>query len=603
MRERLMRWKDAFRTLRFKKIIEEHQQLYTEWGEQLNTEHILEEYPRPQLKRDSYINLNGYWDYCFTEDSVMPEQYQGKILVPFSPESVLSEVNRQLRPDEVLWYERTLWFDTKYEGKRCILHFGAVDQYCEVFINYNKVMEHMGGYLPFSVDITEDIIEGYNVLTVKVIDYSELSYHSRGKQKLKRGGLFYTAQSGIWQTVWMEWVPEVYITNLRITPRVNQSAVELEIFRNKNEINTKEEVVIYTVKIYANKQLVQSYISSEAIFTVPLEAFQYWSPDNPFLYDLVVTVGEDRIESYFAMRKVEMKKDTEGIPRIFLNNRPYFQNGILDQGYWPDGLYTAPSDEALQFDIRKAKELGFNMIRKHIKIEPLRWYYHCDRLGMLVWQDMVNGGDEYNMLLVGYLPTFFPRFGSLIKDKHYRLLSRKDPEGRREWTKECIETVNLLYNCPSIIVWVPFNEGWGQFDAKIITKRIRERDHTRLIDHASGWFDHKSGDLKSIHNYFHKLKVVPDKRAVVFSEFGGYACYIKDHSYSWMVFGYRIYLTKEDFNKAFQTLYQDEIKKLIPKGLSAVVYTQITDVEDEVNGLLTYDRKVCKVAPVTDVLR
>lgn len=595
-----MKLKDMIRTMKFKDIKKGNNQLYTTWGEQLDKDHVLEEYPRPQLRRNNYQILNGYWNYCITNESAMPERYDGEILVPFSPESILSGVNKQLLPGEFLWYKRCLHFiditERRKENKRCILHFGAVDQYCEVYLNNYKVTNHIGGYLPFSVDITNVLIEGENTLVVKVTDDSDSSYHSRGKQKLDRGGLFYTAQSGIWQTVWIEWVPNIYITSVKITPLVKQRAVEVNI--NLNTIinrNFKISKNVFQIDIYNRDTLIQTVNSHQNNIIISMKDFDYWSPEHPFLYDVVITAFDDKVTSYFAMRLYEVKKDQKGIPRLYLNHKPYFQNGILDQGYWPDGLYTAPSDEALIFDIQKAKELGFNMMRKHIKIEPLRWYYHCDRLGMIVWQDMVNGGGKNNMFLVGYLPTFFPFFAKMIKDKHYGLLGRENEAGREEWLKECIETVEHLYNCPSIAVWVPFNEAWGQFDAKKVYGIIRHADNTRLIDHASGWFDQKCGDFKSIHNYFHSLKVKREKRPVVFSEFGGYACYIKDHSYSWQIFGYRIYINEEALNEAFQKLYQDEITKLKKKGLAAVVYTQISDVEDEVNGLFTYDRKVCKV--------
>ncbi|MHB8127735.1 MAG: glycoside hydrolase family 2 protein [Mobilitalea sp.] len=590
-----MKLGDAIRTLRFKKKILGNNQLYTVWGEELNPEFVLEEYPRPQLKRDNFTILNGYWNYCISKEPIMPNRFDGQILVPFSPESILSGVNRQIKPGEILWYERILKIDKKYKENRCILHFGAVDRFCEVYINHQKVAEHNGGYLPFQIDITKKIDEGINLLSLKVVDDSETSYHSRGKQKLNRGGMFYTAQSGIWQTVWMEWVPDLYITSLRITPLVEQSAVRVEINLNDDFNQEKVVTVLFRVDIYENNKLMHTMVSRLPFMTIPMGTFHYWSPENPYLYDMVITAGEDRVESYYAMRKVEIKIDQNNIARIFLNDQPYFQNGLLDQGYWPDGLYTAPSDEAFIFDIQKAKELGFNMLRKHIKIEPLRWYYHCDRLGMLVWQDMVNGGEEYNLLIVGYLPTIFPKLFNHMKDKHYQLLGRKQLAGRQEWTEECRQTVQHLYNNPSIVVWVPFNEGWGQFDAEKAFEMIRELDGTRLIDHASGWFDQKCGDFKSIHNYFHPLKVNLEERPVILSEFGGYACYIADHTYSLQVYGYRIYLSKEDLDLAYQKLYKDEIKKLVTQGLSAAVYTQLSDVEDEVNGLFTYDRKVCKV--------
>lgn len=593
-----MNIKDAVRTLRYKGKLPENNQLYTTWGEQLNPEHILEEYPRPQLKRDNYCILNGYWDYCFSQASDFPQQYEGRILVPFSPESVLSGVNRQLKPGEILWYARSIQVENIPADQRCLLHFGAVDQYCEVFINQKKVSEHMGGYLPFTVDLTGYIKVGENRLIVKVTDDSDTSYHSRGKQKLKRGGMFYTAQSGIWQTVWLEWVPDLYITSLKITPIVDDGLVHIDIFVNDDFNREKVIETIFQIEIYEKQKLVKKVDSHIQFITISLDEFTYWSPEEPNLYELIITAGEDRIESYFAMRKLEIKKDSKGLPRLYLNNQCYFQNGLLDQGYWPDGLYTAPSDEAMIYDIKKAKELGFNMLRKHIKIEPMRWYYHCDRLGMLVWQDMINGGEKYHMLLVGYLPTLFPKLASRFSDNHYKMLGRGQVEGRKEWTKECRETILHLYNFPSIVVWVPFNEGWGQFDAKAAYNMIRELDTTRLVDHASGWFDQECGDFESIHNYFHPMRVMMKNRAIVISEYGGYACYINQHSFSHQIYGYRIYRTKEEFNKAYHKLLEEDIKELMKSGLSAAVFTQLSDVEDEVNGLLTYDRKVCKVTPV-----
>lgn len=598
-----MNMKDAVRTLFFKeKKATANNQLYTIWGEKLDTEMVLTEYPRPQLKRDNYTILNGYWDYSITKENIEPESFPGRILVPFSPESVLSGVNRQLLPGEFLWYQRSFDLEDRRPGMRLILHFGAIDQSCEVFINEVKVAEHIGGYLPFSVDITEDVRVGKNQLTVKVEDVSDTSYHSRGKQKLMRGGMFYTAQSGIWQTVWYEWVPSTYITSIKLTPRLDREELELSVSLNSAVDQAKSQHK-YQIAIMEEDKLLQEVISSEGSLTIKLEKLICWSPEKPFLYGLDITVGEDRIQSYFAMRSVELKKDPEGNTRIYLNNEPYFQNGLLDQGYWPDGLYTAPSDEAIIYDIEQAKALGFNMLRKHIKIEPLRWYYHCDRLGMLVWQDMVNGGEEYNQLLVGYLPTLFPGIAGRFKDKHYKLLGRDNKEGRREWSMECRRSVELLYNCPSIVVWVPFNEGWGQFDAKEAYQLIKELDGTRLIDHASGWFDQGIGDFESIHNYFHPLTVKHKDRAVIFSEIGGYACYMPEHSFSWKVYGYKIFLTKEDFNSAYQKLYRIELSKLVQQGLSAVVYTQLSDVEDEVNGLFTYDRKICKVSPLEDWMK
>ena len=620
-----MNIKDAIRTLLFKdKEQKISHQLTTRWGEELNPEQVLTEYPRPQLRRSDYTILNGYWNYEITSEDKKPERIGKRILVPFSPESVLSGVNRQLRPEEFLWYEREFYMEadpvnTSCENidyknnppeknssekntpqriksqKSCILHFGAVDQSCEVYVNDIRVAEHTGGYLPFSVDITKEINPGSNRLLLKVTDASNTSYHSRGKQRLVNGGMWYTAQSGIWQTVWYEWVPKQYITSIKITPNLKKEEITLKISMNhRNE----EGNSLFQVVVKEDGKVKKSLSTGQSEFTLKLADVIPWSPEQPFLYDLEISTGEDRIESYFAMRSFELHKDSDGKQRIFLNGKPYFQNGLLDQGYWPDGLYTAPSDEAMIYDIGKAKQLGYNMLRKHIKIEPLRWYYHCDRLGMIVWQDMVNGGEEYSMLLVSYLPTVIPWLASKIKDKHYGIFGRAEENSRREWSIECRDTVELLYNSPCIACWVPFNEGWGQFDAKKAYDLIRERDATRLIDHASGWYDQGIGDFESIHNYFHPLRAKQKKRAVIFSEIGGYACYIKDHSYSSKVYGYKIFASKEELNAAYQKLFREELEVLREKGLSAVVYTQLTDVEEEVNGLLTYDRKMTKVSPL-----
>lgn len=592
-----MKLKDAVRTMLFKNKLTGCSQLITRWGRKLDPDCVLAEYPRPQLRRNNYIILNGYWNYSITQNQQKPESYDGKILVPFSPESLLSGVNRQLKPYQTLWYEREIQIDNVPDDMRCILHFGAVDQYCKVYINDLPAGEHTGGYLPFSVDITEYIKTGTNQFSLSVTDLSETSFHSRGKQKQKRGGMFYTAQSGIWQTVWMEWVPHLYIKSLRITPVMKENLVRLEIMMNDDFTPEEADNIIFRVYIYDKARLMVSRISRLPIIDIPFSDYIPWSPENPQLYDLVITAGEDRVESYFAMRMVEIHNDEKGIPRIYFNGKPYFQKGLLDQGYWPDGLYTAPSDEAMIYDIMKAKEMGFNMLRKHLKIEPLRWYYHCDRLGMLVWQDMVNGGEDYNMLLVGYLPTIFPRIATRIKDHHYRCLGRKNAEGRAEWRKECCATVELLYNHPSVVVWVLFNEGWGQFDAADAYDMVHRLDPTRLIDHASGWFNQGCGDFHSIHNYFHPLKIKLDKYPAVLSEYGGYAYYVREHSYSPFVYGYRLYLKREDFIKAYNEL-NELTDELIDKGLAATVYTQLSDVEDEVNGLLTYDREICKLDSV-----
>ncbi len=584
--------------------------LYTKWGEALDPEHVLEEYPRPQLKRDNYTILNGYWNYAFTTSNDIPAAYDGRILVPFSPESLLSGVERQLHPHEYLWYERTIVCDVP-DAFRLILHFGAVDQHAAVYINGESVCEHHGGYLPFEADITPFLRRGDNSLLVRVQDFSDTSHHSRGKQTLKRGGMFYTAQSGIWQTVWMECVPEHHIRKLKITPDYDKGEVSLLLSAcGREPLNIRILSSGYCIfdTSYEASSLSSSGENTFSGNRVPSGDYQIairaklseihpWSPDSPFLYTLCIGYGQDVVESYFAMRTFTTQPDEKGIMRFCLNHKPLFLHGVLDQGYWSDGLYTAPSDEALIYDIRTMQRLGFNMMRKHIKIEAARWYYHCDRLGMIVWQDMVSGGSHYSMPIVCYLPTLFPGLFQKLSDDNYKLFGRHSEEGRDEWLQECIDTVDYLYNVPSIAVWVPFNEGWGQFDSDAATKRIKEKDPTRPVDQTSGWFDQGGGDFKSVHNYFRRLKVPKDPRAFVVSEYGGYACHIDGHSSVERIYGYKKFSDREALTKAYHKLIDEELKPLIDKGLCGAVYTQVSDVEEEVNGLLTYDRKVCKLLP------
>ncbi|TCL59269.1 glycosyl hydrolase family 2 [Kineothrix alysoides] len=584
--------------------------LYTKWGEALDPEHVLAEYPRPQFKRDNYTILNGYWNYAFTTSKDIPAAYDGRILVPFSPESLLSGVERQLHPHEYLWYERTIVCDVP-DTFRLILHFGAVDQHAAVYLNGESVCEHHGGYLPFEADITPFLRQGDNSLLVRVQDFSDTSHHSRGKQTLKRGGMFYTAQSGIWQTVWMECVPEHHICKLKITPDYDKGEVSLLLSASGREpLNIRILSNGYCIfdTSYEASSLSSSGKNTFSGNHTPSDDYQIairaklseihpWSPDSPFLYTLCIGYGQDVVESYFAMRIFTTQPDEKGIMRFCLNHKPLFLHGVLDQGYWSDGLYTAPSDEALIYDIRTMQRLGFNMMRKHIKIEAARWYYHCDRLGMIVWQDMVSGGSHYSMPIVCYLPTLFPGLFQKLSDDNYKLFGRHSEEGRDEWLQECTDTVDYLYNVPSIAVWVPFNEGWGQFDSGAATKLIKEKDPSRPVDQTSGWFDQGGGDFKSVHNYFRRLKVPKDPRAFVVSEYGGYACHIDGHSSVERIYGYKKFSGQETLTKAYHKLIDEELKPLIDKGLCGAVYTQVSDVEEEVNGLLTYDRKVCKLLP------
>lgn len=556
--------------------------LKTIWGEQLQPEAVLPEYPRPQFRRDSYWNLNGVWEYAITESDVQPETFDGTIIVPFSPEAPLSGVGRKLRPRQFLWYRRRVTLPEGFVKARTLLHFGAVDQEAAVFVNGEQLAHHIGGYLPFSCDVT-DALHGGRELTVVVCvrDVTEESYHTRGKQKTARGGIWYTPQSGIWQTVWLESVPKTHIRSLRITPLFDEEAVELRV-----------QTSLPCACVARLDGRTVTFCSGTSI-RVPMPAFHAWSPEDPYLYDLSLEAGEDRVESYFAMRSFAVRQDGDGLMRLFLNGRPYFHTGVLDQGYWPDGLYTAPSDAAMVNDIEQMKRMGFNMLRKHIKIEPLRWYYHCDRLGMLVWQDMPNGGGDYLPLTISA-----PLITGRHRDDHdYVRFAREDAAGRREFLQELEEMIEHLYNCPCIAMWVPFNEGWGQFDARETAERIRALDPTRTVDHASGWHDQGAGDVKSLHVYFraYRHKQYSGSRAVVLSEFGGYNHRVNGHAYSKKDFGYRRYKTPEALCFAVQDLYIRHIIPAAARGLSAAVYTQLSDVEDELNGLMTYDRAVVKM--------
>ncbi len=564
--------------------------LKTRWSDQVlqNPDQVLCEYPRPSMRRESYVNLNGYWDYEITGRGKRPQSFAGQILVPFSPEAPLSGVERHLHPRQVLWYKRSLPEEVKRKsGMRWLLHFGAVDQFAAVYVNRRLAAKHLGGYLPFSVDVTEFLEEGENELLVGVRDFTDRSYYSRGKQKLARGGMFYTAQSGIWQTVWMEEVPDVHVEELRITPVFDEEEVEITVCSGAAQ---KASVTVWSGEMQPRTVEVQT----NGPIRIPVCRMHAWTPEDPFLYSLRVTLGRDCVESYFAMRKISAGADQDGVPRPFLNNKPYFQKGVLDQGYWPDGLYTAPCDEALLFDIREMKRLGFNMIRKHIKIEPERWYYHCDRLGMLVWQDMVCGGRPYKRWYVTYLATALEKLNIRMTDRTYGLLGRKDKKGREQFAAEMLETIRRLGNHPSIVTWVLFNEGWGQFDAKELTAAAQEEDPYRLIDQASGWFDQGGGDFRSIHNYFFKFRFWQEKRIQALTEFGGYCWHCREHSMYAKVYGYRLYRNREELSRGYGGLLE-EVASHIPEGLSVTVYTQLSDVEEEVNGLYTYDREILKI--------
>jgi len=559
--------------------------MLTQWGDAQNPNAILPEYPRPQFQRKHFEILNGSWEYVFTSVSaqIPPDHFDGSILVPFSPESELSGVQRTLKPTEALWYRRyleaPLGFDTNAED--LLLHFGAVDQFAEVRLNGITLINHAGGYLPFTVSLSEFLIPGGgNELIVRVRDETDTGAWSRGKQSSAPGGIWYTPQSGIWQTVWLERVPKRRIESLRITPLYDRAEAEIVVSTNCNGAGEM---------LFGGKSI--PFTDGKPV-RLDLAGFTPWSPEQPKLYDVSFTMERDSVESYFAMRKCSVEQDAAGIPRLFLNNEPYFQSGVLDQGYWPDGLYTAPSDEAMVYDISLMKSMGFNMLRKHIKIEPLRWYYHCDRLGMLVWQDMVNGGGIYRKDTIA-LPLIF---GNAHDDGDYAYFAREEVRGREAYARELKQTVELLYNSPCVVLWVPFNEGWGQFDANKAVAQIRALDATRPIDHASGWHDQGGGDLKSLHVYYKPYRYRKDAkgRAVVLSEFGGYSLHLAGHSFSEKEFGYKRCKTADALMHDVEALYDREVIPARMQGLSASVYTQLSDVEQETNGLVTYDRAVVK---------
>lgn len=556
--------------------------LLTRWGKALNREHVLTEYPRPQFERDSYLNLNGVWQYAITDSGQIPGAYQGEIVVPFSPECPLSGVNRVVTPQQYLHYFKQFAVPAGFHQGRVLLHFGAVDQSAKVWLNGELVAEHEGGYLPFSADVSAAVQEGVNELRLTVRDVSDTGYYARGKQRFKRGGIWYSPQSGIWQTVWMESMPADSLSGVKITPDFDNGSVHIRM-------DYFETPASYEIEVLAGGQVVAAAVAEEQV-TLAIPSFKSWSPEEPFLYDLRLRRGKEQIKSYFAMRKFSVGKDAAGVPRLFLNNHPYFHNGVLDQGYYPDGFLTPPSDEAMLFDIRAMKQMGFNMLRKHIKIEPMRWYYHCDRLGMLVWQDMVNGGQGYGLEV-----SVWPFIGIVMDDTKYAHFGRGDQAGREQFLEETKETVRLLYNVPSIAMWVPFNEGWGQFDAKKVHALVKQLDPTRTVDHASGWHDQGAGDVVSKHIYFTPIKVKRYPVPYVLSEFGGLGLKIEGHTFNDKMFGYKIYKSTQALTQAYSRLYSQTIIPQIAKALSATVYTQLTDVEDELNGFYTYDREVCKV--------
>lgn len=561
----------------------------TSWADKVNPSSPLPEYPRPQMERSGWMNLNGLWQYAILPKSAatIPASFDGQILVPFAVESALSGVGKTVGKDSVLWYNRTIALPKDYSKGNVLLQFGAVDWQCTVYVNGKEVGKHEGGYDPFSFDITSALKKGNQTIAVRVWDPSDEGPQPRGKQVKKPEGIWYTPVTGIWQTVWIEAVPKTYISSTTQTPDVDKKV--LNVSATVENLLPGDQLVYTAWK--GNEKVTEQTVDGNTATALAIDNPQLWSPQNPFLYSLQVSVvrrgkAVDEIKSNFAMRKISVQPDANGIQRMLLNNQFVFQYGPLDQGWWPDGLYTAPTDEALKFDIEKTKEMGFNMIRKHVKVEPARWYHYCDSIGILVWQDMPSGdlGNRWENR-----PGIFGR--ATDKDR--------TPESEKIYRTEWSEIMKDLHNFSSIVVWVPFNEAWGQFKTKEIVEWTMKNDPSRLVNTASGGNFEEVGPIIDLHNYPEPLMPDPSLygkgRALVLGEFGGLGLPVPGHTWqkekNW---GYQSFKNNEElYNKYAEFI--GRIPRLIASGLSAAVYTQTTDVEGEINGFMTYDRKEMKM--------
>lgn len=568
----------------------------TRWAAQVDPTAPLPEYPRPQMVRPDWQNLNGLWDYAITaKDAKPPASFEGKILVPFAIESALSGVKRSLMPEQRLWYRRKFVIPQKWAGRRILLHFEAVDWQCTCFLNGLEIGSHRGGYIPFCFDLSPHLQDAENELLVAVHDPTDTHWQQKGKQMLLPNTIYYNATSGIWQTVWLEPVPQNHIERFFLTPDIDNESLQVRV----------ESFAVGRIQLSAcsgGKLVGQVRGDTGTDLRLSVPNPRLWRPQDPFLYDLKIELLQDdeiidSVDSYFAMRKIGTGAGPSGKKRIFLNNEPIFLHGPLDQGYWPDGGMTPPTDGALIFDIENTLRLGFNMTRKHVKVEPRRWYYHADRLGLLVIQDMVSGGRNMLSEAESAYVMMFNRHKKDTTAKARRKSWRESEESRADFERELIEMIEHLYNTPSIVIWVPFNESWGQYDAARIAGLVKRHDGARLIDHASGWIDQGVGDFCSRHTYFIKLKRPPRKEVRIYfiSEYGGYIYQQPHHVWDEKSkFGYRLYKNRDALNEAFSKLIREQLIPLISHGLGAAVYTQFCDVEIESNGLFTYDREILK---------
>ncbi len=554
--------------------------ILSKWGEQLNEKKPLQEYPRMQLQRDSYTNLNGVWEYQITDGDASPvSSLWKKIIVPFSPGSKLSGTDEILLPGKTLWYRKQ--FAYQPVSKQTWLRFEAVDQCCTVYMNGIEVGSHEGGYCPFGFDVS-GMIKYQNSLMVKVTDDSDQGRFAYGKQKIEHSGMWYTPCSGIWQTVWLEDMSEHAVHDLKITPDCEKNTVYFDLAGDFSQA---------AITISDGKGIVHRGLTIDRHYAAPIEHPHYWTPDDPFLYDVYIQTEDDIVKSYFGMRRFSIANDASGLKRFCLNDEPLFLSGLLDQGYTVDGGMTFPDDDAMVYELRKIREMGFNMLRKHVKVECRRWYYHCDRLGILVMQDMPSGG-RYDFKTM----TLWPTLG-FNKDDTKADLGRSEAVEKQIYYAELDAMLDELYNAPCIFAWCPFNEGWGQFASARVTEHIRRYDSTRLIDSASGWFDQGAGDFRSIHDYFFPYRTKPDKkgRAVLLSEFGGYSYIEWGHCEAGELYGYKKFTDKLEMDNAIAALYEKIVLRNIPLGLAGCIYTQVSDIEDECNGLFTADRKIIKI--------
>lgn len=564
--------------------------MVTQEGLRLNPESPLTEHPTPQFQRESYMSLNGRWDFCISKSKDFPEQYKDTIVVPFSVETPLSEIDARVDRFDYLHYRKRFVSPNDFIGKRAILHFEAVDQIADVYLNGEPLCHHEGGYLPFEVVISSLPKEGELILVVS--DDTSSNVYPRGKQSLSSKGIWYTPTSGIWGSVWMEVVPEKRIVSLKVIPDFDNKKVAFAI-DYEGDAREASAQVSYRGQVIGEVQFDDEGKASFELSNV----FHPWSPSSPCLYDLKISAGKDAVSSYFGMRKFG-KTTLNGKTVFSLNNEPFLLKGVLDQGYFPDGGMTPPSDKAMLDDVLLAKRMGFNMIRKHIKIEPMRWYYHCDAEGMLVMQDFVNNGYPYKPLLIALAPFLPFHFKDTSRKDHARF-GQKDPTSRLFFETQISQVPAHLHNVVSLFSYVIFNEGWGQFDSERLTGLLREVDPTRLIDSHSGWYDQGCGDFSGNHIYFRPIKMKNDGRRILnLSEFGGYSQKVEGHCFSAKNFGYKVYRDKGSLGRGVASLFRDQLAPQVKEEMiSCYVFTQLTDVEQETNGLVTYDREIEKIDP------